>query len=231
MQKLSANLIPVIAIDGPSASGKGTVAERVAKHLGFHYLDSGALYRLVALAAYKNGVAWSDGLALGKLVPTLNIVFKNSEIYLNAKKVTDDIRSPTMSNGASQVAIHPEVRNALLALQHQFRQAPGLVGDGRDMASVIFPDAVLKIFLTASVEERANRRFKQLINNNVAADYDEILQDLKERDERDKTRSSAPLIQVKDAIYLDTDHRNIDEAVQFVLSEYQAISQKHDIQQ
>lgn len=231
MQELSANPIPVIAIDGPSASGKGTVAERVAKQLGFHYLDSGALYRLVALAAYNNGVAWSDGLALGKLVPTLNIVFKNSEIYLNAKKVTDDIRSPAMSNGASQVAIHPEVRNALLALQHQFRQAPGLVGDGRDMASVIFPDAVLKIFLTASVEERANRRFKQLSNNKVAANYEEILQDLKERDERDKTRVSAPLIQVKDAIYLDTDHRNIDEAVQFVLSEYQAISQKRDIQQ
>lgn len=221
----------MIAIDGPSASGKGSVAERVANQLGYHYLDSGALYRIVALAAVNNGIAWSDGVALGKLVPTLNIVFKNSEIYLNEKKVTDDIRSPVMSNGASQVAVHPEVRNALLAFQHHFRQAPGLVGDGRDMASVIFPDALLKIFLTASVEERANRRFKQLSNNKVAANYEEILQDLKERDERDRTRSSAPLIQVKDAIFLDTDYRSIDEAVHFVLSEYQTICQKRDIQQ
>lgn len=233
MQKLSANTntIPVIAIDGPSASGKGTVAERVAKQLGFHYLDSGALYRIVALAACNNGIAWSDGVALGKLVPTLNIVFKNSEVYLNEKRVTDDIRSPAMSNGASQVAVHPEVRNALLALQHHFRQAPGLVADGRDMASVVFTDALLKIFLTASVEERANRRFNQLSNNHVTANYEEILQDLRERDERDKTRSSAPLMQVKDAFFLDTDHRNIDEAVNFVLSEYQAISQKRDFQQ
>jgi len=233
LQKLLANTntIPVIAIDGPSASGKGSVAERVANQLGYHYLDSGALYRIVALAAHNNGIAWSNGVALGKLVPTLNIVFKNSEIYLNNKNVTDEIRSHAMSNGASQVAIHPEVRNALLALQHHFRQAPGLVADGRDMASVVFTDAVLKIFLTASVEERANRRFNQLSNNQVTANYEEILQDLKERDERDKTRSYAPLMQANDAIFLNTDNRNIDEAVSFVLSEYQTISQKREIQQ
>jgi cytidylate kinase len=128
-----------------------------------------------------------------------------------------------MSDGASQVAVHPEVRRALLSLQQQFRQSPGLVVDGRDMASFVLTDAQLKIFLTASVEERANRRYKQLTGRNIAANYDQILLDLKERDERDRTRSSAPLIQTKDAIFLDTNNRNIDEAVAFVLSEYQKI--------
>lgn len=227
----SNNAIPVIAIDGPSASGKGTVAERVANQLGYHYLDSGALYRIVAFAAHKSSIEWSDGLALGEMVPTLNIAFENGEIHLNHKNVTEEIRSPAMSNGASQVAIHPEVRNALLALQRHFRQAPGLVADGRDMASVVFTDALLKIYLTASVEERAHRRFKQLSNSHLKADYEEILQDLQKRDERDKTRKSAPLMQVNDAIVLDTDHRNIDEAVHLVLSEYQNISQKRNIQQ
>lgn len=223
MQKLPANPIPVIAIDGPSASGKGSVAERIAEMLGYGYLDSGALYRIVALAAQKNTIAWQDADALGELVPKLKIVFKNGEVLLDDAIVTEDIRSPAMSNGASQVAIHPEVRSALLTLQHQFRQAPGLVADGRDMASVVFTDAVLKIFLTANVEERANRRYKQLLGKNIAADYDKILQDLQERDERDRTRSSSPLIQTKDAIFLDTDNLNIEEAVAFILTEYKSI--------
>lgn len=230
-QKLSANTIPVIAIDGPSASGKGSVAERVANQLGFHYLDSGALYRIVALAGHNCGIEWSDAEALGKLIPTLKIAFKNSEVHLNGKNVSDAIRSPEMSNGASQVAVHPEVRNALLALQHRFRQTPGLVADGRDMASVVFTDAILKIYLTASVEERANRRFKQLTNSKVDADYEKILLDLQERDERDRTRTSAPLMQTKDAIFLDTDNRNIDQAVDFILSQYQAIIQNRAFQQ
>lgn len=224
-------MIPVIAIDGPSASGKGSVAERVAAKLGFHYLDSGALYRIVALAAHNKQIAWSDGEALGAMVPSLQIAFKSDEVLLNGKDVSDAIRSPEMGNGASKVAIHPEVRNALLTLQHSFRQAPGLVADGRDIASVIFTDAQLKIFLTANVEERANRRYKQLLQQNVAVDYDSILQDLKERDARDKTRASAPLIQTKEAILLDTDHRNIAEAVDFVLKEYQASLQKFNSQQ
>lgn len=223
---MSVNTIPVIAIDGPSASGKGSVAERVADYLGYHYLDSGALYRIVALAAHTNHIAWDDARALGTLVPTLKITFKNSKVLLNGENVSDAIRSPAMSNGASQVAVHPEVRNALLALQHSFRQAPGLVADGRDMASVVFTDAQLKIFLTANVEERANRRFKQLKERNIPASFDKILQDLKERDQRDRTRSSAPLMQTKEAILLDTDNRNINEAVDFVLSEYQATSKK-----
>ncbi len=217
------NSIPVIAIDGPSASGKGSVAERVAETLGYHYLDSGALYRIVALAAKNNDIAWSDTEALGMLVPTLNITFKNGEVLLNSEIVTDAIRSPAMSNGASQVAVHPSVRNALLALQHSFRQPLGLVADGRDMASVVFADALLKIFLTANVEERANRRFKQLLGRGIEANYEKILIDLKARDERDRNRSSAPLVQTKDAIFLDTDNRNIEEAVAFVLSEYEKV--------
>lgn len=223
--------IPVIAIDGPSASGKGSVAERVANQLGFHYLDSGALYRIVALAAHNKQIAWSDGEALGAMVPGLQIVFKSDEVQLNGEDVSDAIRSPEIGNGASKVAIHQEVRNALLTLQHSFRQAPGLVADGRDIASVIFTDAQLKIFLTANVEERANRRYKQLLQQNVAVDYDSILQDLQERDALDKTRASAPLIQTKEAILLDTDHRNIAEAVDFVLKEYRASLQKYNSQQ
>jgi cytidylate kinase len=226
LQTLSVNTIPVIAIDGPSASGKGSVAERVAEHLGYHYLDSGALYRIVALAAHSKDIAWSDAVTLGELVPTLTIAFKNGEVLLNDENVSKAIRSPKMSNGASQVAVHPEVRDALLALQHSFRQTPGLVADGRDMASVVFTDAQLKIFLTANVEERANRRYKQLTQQDdleVATDYDEILHDLKQRDTRDRSRSSAPLLQTKEAIFLDTNNRNIAEAVAFVLKEYEAL--------
>jgi len=214
------NCIPVIAIDGPSASGKGSVAERVASVLSYHYLDSGALYRIVALTAKNNQTAWSDAAALGALVPTLKIAFRNSTIYLNEQNVTEEVRSEAMSNGASQVAIHSEVRSALLELQHSFRQAPGLVADGRDMASVVFTDALLKIFLTASVEIRAERRFKQLINKGIASDYERILQDLKKRDLRDSTRTSAPLMQTKDALLLDTSNRSIGESVDFVLSAY-----------
>lgn len=224
-------MIPVIAIDGPSASGKGSVAERVANQLGFHYLDSGALYRIVALAAHNKQIAWNDGATLGAMVPSLSIAFKNGKVLLNEEDVSQEIRSPAMSSGASQVAVHPAVRNALLALQHSFRKAPGLVADGRDMASVVFKDAQLKIFLTANVEERANRRYKQLIQQNIDANYDVILQDLQERDERDKTRSSAPLMQTKEAILLDTDNRNIAQAVDFVLKEYQTSLQKTNSQQ
>jgi CMP/dCMP kinase len=228
---LSVNSIPVIAIDGPSASGKGSVAEGVAQQLGFNYLDSGALYRIVALASQINQIEWSNGTELSNLVPRLNIAFKNGLILLDDQDVTEEIRSPEMSNGASQVAIHQPVRQALLELQHSFRQSPGLVADGRDMASVVFTDAILKIYLTANVEERANRRFKQLMQQNISADYNQILKDLKERDLRDSTRSSAPLLQTKEAILLDTDHRNIEQAVKFILSKYQTILQMQSSQQ
>lgn len=218
------NVIPVIAIDGPSASGKGTVAQLVAEKLCFHYLDSGALYRIVAFAAQQNNIAWSNAEALGKLAESLNIEFRQGEIYLDNALVTEAVRSEEMSRGASEVAVHPQVRDALFALQQSFRQLPGLVADGRDMASVVFTDAELKIFLTASVEVRAERRYKQLIGKGLAADYAQILRDLQQRDLRDSQRSAAPLIQTPDAVLLDTTHRTIDQAVEFVLAAYKNIS-------
>lgn len=218
------NVIPVIAIDGPSASGKGTVAQLVAEKLGFHYLDSGALYRIVAFAAQQNNIAWSNAGALGNLTESLNIEFRQGEIYLDNALVTEAVRSEEMSRGASEVAVHPQVRDALFALQQSFRQLPGLVADGRDMASVVFTDAKLKIFLTASVEVRAERRCKQLIGKGLAADYAQILRDLQQRDLRDSQRSVAPLIQTPDAVLLDTTHRTIDQAVEFVLAAYKNIS-------
>lgn len=218
------NVIPVIAIDGPSASGKGTVAQLVAEKLCFHYLDSGALYRIVAFAAQQNNIAWSNAEALGKLAESLNIEFRQGEIYLDNALVTEAVRSEEMSRGASEVAVHPQVRDALFALQQSFRQLPGLVADGRDMASVVFTDAELKIFLTASVEVRAERRYKQLIGKSLAADYAQILHDLQQRDLRDSQRSAAPLIQTPDAVLLDTTHRTIDQAVEFVLAAYKNIS-------
>ncbi|WP_020168727.1 MULTISPECIES: (d)CMP kinase [Methylotenera] len=213
--------ISVITIDGPSASGKGTVAERVAEKLGFHYLDSGALYRIVAFAANKNNIAWNQADALGELAKKLHIQFTKGDIYLNGERITEAVRSEEMSRGASEVAIHPPVRDALLNLQRSFRQVPGLVGDGRDMGSVIFTDAQLKIFLTADVEIRAERRYKQLINKGLTADYSQILADLQLRDSRDRQRSAAPLVQTADALLLDTTNRNIEQAVEFVLNAHQ----------
>ena len=210
----------VIAIDGPSASGKGTVAQLVAQALGFHYLDSGALYRIVALAAQQENIAWSNADALGDLANTLKIEFKNGEVYLNNAQITEAVRSEEMSRGASEVAVHPQVRSALLDLQHSFRQAPGLVADGRDMASVVFTDAKLKIFLTASVEVRAERRYKQLINKAQPANFEQILLALQQRDLRDSARSVSPLLQTPDALLLDTTQRTIDAATEFVLLAY-----------
>ncbi len=213
--------IPVIAIDGPSASGKGTVAQRVATTLGFHYLDSGALYRIVALASQQAGIAWSDAEAVASCAKNLRIRFDDEQVWLNEIDVSNDIRSEAMGKGASQVAVHPSVRTALSSLQQDMRRAPGLVADGRDMGTVIFPDAVLKIFLTASTEVRAQRRYQQLLAKQQAADYQAILQDLLERDARDKNRASAPLVMAEDGILLETDHLSIVEAVNQVLENYQ----------
>ncbi len=218
---MSKTSILVITIDGPSASGKGTVAQLVAQKLGFHYLDSGALYRIVALAADQQNIAWNQADTLGKLAEKLNIQFNQGEIYLNSACITQAVRSEKMSRGASEVAVHPPVRDALLGLQRSFRQAPGLVGDGRDMGSVIFPDAPLKIFLTADVETRAERRYKQLIGKDLTANYSEILADLQLRDKRDRERAAAPLVQTADALLLDTSNRTIEQAVDFVLTAYQ----------
>ena len=220
-----ANPIPVIAIDGPSASGKGTVAQLVAKQLGYHYLDSGALYRIVALAAHKEDIAWNEAADIASLVPRLDIRFEGDQIFLDGENVSDQIRTELMGQGASQVAAHPQVRSALTKLQHTFRKAPGLVADGRDMATVIFPDAITKIFLTASAEVRAERRYQQLVKKGVAADYAAILKDLQDRDARDSTRAVAPLKQAHDAELLDTSHLNIEEAVSKAL----ALIQSHSI--
>ncbi|HSI43507.1 MAG TPA: (d)CMP kinase [Methylotenera sp.] len=216
------NSVPVIAIDGPSASGKGTIAQLVAEKLGFHYLDSGALYRIVALAAHRKNISWSDAVRVAECAKTLVIQFKNNQVFLNGEDISNEIRTEGMGKGASQVAVHAPLRTALMNLQHSFRQLPGLVADGRDMGTVVFPDAQLKIFLTASTDIRAKRRYDQLVAKNQPADYEEILQDLQERDARDKSRASAPLIKAEDAIVLDADNLTIPEEIDFVLLNYQA---------
>jgi cytidylate kinase len=220
MENNISTAIPVIAIDGPSASGKGTVAQLVAQQLGFHYLDSGALYRIVAYAAQQQNIAWDNAEALGELAKTLQIQFYDGEIYLNGILISEAVRSEEISRGASEVAIHPQVRQALFDLQQSFRKAPGLVADGRDMASAVFADATLKIFLTASVEIRAERRYQQPIHLNMPANYAQILRDLQLRDTRDSQRRASPLLQTPDAVLLDTSHRSINDAVEFVLTEY-----------
>ncbi len=212
-----ARAAPVIAIDGPSASGKGTVAARVAATLGYAYLDSGALYRLTALAARRAAVAWTDEAAVAAIAAALDVAFTGEDILLNGAVVGDAIRTEEISSGASQVAALPAVREALLFRQRVFNQAPGLVGDGRDMGSVIFPRATLKVFLTASAEARAERRYKQLISKGFSANLPHLLADLRQRDERDSQRSVAPLRQEADARLLDTTSLTIDEAVNQVL--------------
>jgi len=218
------NLPPVIAIDGPTASGKGTVASLVAQELGFHYLDSGALYRLVALASEKQGIDVNNGPALGQLAEKLQISFKDGEIFLGGEDVTQAIRAEANGLRASNVATQPAVRGALVGLQRSFRQKPGLVADGRDMASIIFPDAKLKVFLTASASARAERRYKQLIAKGISARLEDLLQDLQERDARDSSRGTAPLVIAEGAQVLETSNLSIDQAVQTVLAWYQSAS-------
>ena len=209
---------PVIAIDGPSASGKGTVAERVAAALGYHYLDSGSLYRLTALAALRADVALDDEAGVAGLAGSLPASFESGRILLAGDDVTDAIRTEEISIGASKVAALPAVRAALLARQRAYRRFPGLVADGRDMASVVFPDAAAKVFLTASAGARAERRYKQLIAKGMPANMHALLQDLQERDARDAQRSVAPLRQCDDADLVDTTEMNIDAAVAAVMA-------------
>ena len=209
---------PVIAIDGPSASGKGTVAARVAAVLGYAYLDSGALYRLTALAAQRAGVAWNDEAGVAAIAAGLDVSFSESDIRLAGQSVGEAIRSEEISSGASQVAALPAVREALLFRQRAFNTAPGLVGDGRDMGSVVFPKATLKVFLAASAEVRAKRRYKQLIEKGFSANLPDLLLDLQQRDARDSQRNVAPLRQEADARLLDTTALTIEEAVNQVLA-------------
>lgn len=215
--------IPVITIDGPTASGKGTVAQKVARQLGFHYLDSGALYRLTALSVLRRGVALDDEHALAKAAEHLHCHFDGGHIFLANENVTHAIRAEEVGNTASKIAALITVRQALYGLQLSFRKPPGLVADGRDMGTVIFPGARLKVFLTASVEARATRRYKQLIDKGFSANIEDLSRDLKERDERDMNRSSAPLKAAEGAYHLDTSDMTADEAVQQVLSWYAAL--------
>lgn len=212
--------IPVIAIDGPSASGKGTVAQGVARALGFRLLDSGSLYRLVALAALRSGIELDHEAALETLAASLDARFEGEEVWLEGRPVSDEIRTEACSQAASKVAALPAVRAALLGRQRAFRKPPGLVAEGRDMGSVVFPDAVLKVFLTASYEARAERRHKQLNEKGIAATLPLLLQDLRERDARDAARSVAPLKQCPDALLLDTTAIDAAQAVQQVLAWY-----------
>lgn len=212
--------VPVIAIDGPTASGKGTVAQRVAAALGYHYLDSGALYRLVAWRALRRGVDPGDEAALAVLATTMQPRFGEGGIALDGEDVTDAIRAEEVSRGASLVAVHPAVRQALLDLQHRSRAAPGLVADGRDMGTVVFPDAGLKVFLTASVPARAARRHKQLIEKGFSANISDLSRQLAERDARDAQRAAAPLKPADDAYQLDSSSLTIDEVVAQILGWY-----------
>jgi len=211
---------PVIAIDGPSASGKGTVAQGVADALQFHYLNSGALYRAVALAALNSGIDLERKSRLSNIALKLKANFKGDQVELDGLDVTDAIRGETISSVASKIATVPEVRNALLERQRAFRRAPGLVADGRDMGSVVFRDAVLKIYLTASPEARAERRYKQLMDKGMGATMTALLQDILTRDERDSERAAAPLKKAADAVLIDTTRMTAAEAVAQVLALY-----------
>jgi cytidylate kinase len=213
---------PVVTIDGPSGSGKGTVSRAAAKSLGWHLLDSGALYRLVALAGRRAGVDLDDAVALGHLAGELDIRFDSTAageeiVYLGGQEVTRDIRTESAGSDASKVAALPSVREALLERQRRFAMAPGLVADGRDMGTVVFPDARVKIFLTASADERAARRYKQLKEKGVAATLAALSKEIAERDQRDITRAVSPLVASADAVLLDTTGMPVDAVVERVL--------------
>ncbi|MGH8727221.1 MAG: (d)CMP kinase [Burkholderiales bacterium] len=213
---------PVVAIDGPSGSGKGTVAKKVAGELGFQYLDSGALYRVLALGAQRRRISLDDEDTLVELAAALDLRFEGERVVLDGEDVGRAIRDEEISAAASKVAVLPRVRRALLQRQRAFRQSPGLVAEGRDMGSVVFPDAVLKIFLTASAEERAKRRHKQLSEKGMRANLAHLLQDIAERDQRDSSRNVAPLVQSPDAIVIDTTGTSIAEVVARIMELYAA---------
>ena len=210
--------VPVITIDGPSGSGKGTISRMLARELGFQFLDSGALYRLLAFAAQRRGIALDDESALAALSGELDIRFpadgEGDRVLLDGEDVGDAIRTEAAGGGASRVAALPAVREALLDRQRRFRLFPGLVADGRDMGTVVFPDAEAKIFLTASAEERARRRCKQLKEKGVSVVFDDVLADIQVRDERDASRSVAPLRPAQDADLVDTSELDIPATIE-----------------
>lgn len=211
----AAERVPVVTIDGPSGSGKGTIAQILATELGWHFLDSGALYRILAYAARERGISLDDHAVLAALALSLPVIFSTTDakISLDSVDIKDEIRTEAAGNAASQVAVIPSVRTALLARQRAFRIAPGLVADGRDMGTVVFPDAPVKVFLTASAEERARRRYNQLIEKGLDANLPTLVADIAERDQRDMTRSVAPLVPAEDAEIVDTSDLDIAQTV------------------
>jgi len=212
---------PVITVDGPSASGKGTIARSVARALGFHCLDSGALYRLVALLSLRENVLPDDEAALAGLARDLPAHFDGENIFLNVQDVTMDLASEACGTRASEVAKLPQVRSALLARQRAFRRPPGLVADGRDMGSVVFPDAALKVFLTASAAVRAERRYNQLKQKGIHATVATLFRELEARDARDAARAVSPLVPAPDAVQVDSSDLTIDEVVSRILGWWQ----------
>ncbi len=214
---------PVITIDGPSGSGKGTISRAVARALGWHFLDSGALYRAVGVAAVRGGADLADEQALARLALDADIRFEDRidsepHVWLGDEDISADIRTEEAGQAASKVAAQPAVRAALLAKQRAFQVAPGLVADGRDMGTIVFPEAELKVFLTASAEERARRRHKQLSEKGITAILPALLREIEERDLRDRTRSVAPLVPAHDARTIDSTTQSIDAVVAIVLA-------------
>ncbi len=219
--------VPIITIDGPTASGKGTIAQLVARALQFHYLDSGALYRLTALSAGRHRFDFNDEDAIAQIAGHLPCRFEGEHIWLADEEVGNAIRAEEVGNAASKIAVLPKVRQALLLLQKNFARAPGLVADGRDMGTVVFPNAILKIYLTASVEARAKRRFNQLISKGFSVNISHLAKDLAERDARDKNRGIAPLKPAQGAYVLDNSELTIEQTVVDVLQKYAKISTKN----
>ncbi|OUR72674.1 cytidylate kinase [Marinomonas sp. 42_23_T18] len=218
------NQAPIITIDGPSGAGKGTVSQVIADKLGWNLLDSGALYRLLALAAAHHGMAMDDADTLKVLAEHLDVQFHHgengeTEIVLEGENVTQAIRTEVIGNNASKLAAIPEVREGLLLRQHAFAYEPGLVADGRDMGTIVFPDAPVKVFLTASAEERANRRFLQLKAKGESVNIEELVSTIQERDERDANRAVAPLVPAVGALVVDSTDKSIEQVVESILAE------------
>ncbi len=222
--------IPVITIDGPSGVGKGTVSQRVAKHLGWHTLDSGAMYRVLALAAYQHDIALKNETALANLASDLKVHFEplssGTQVILAGQDVSREIRTESCGAAASQIATLPAIRQALLVRQRAFRQTPGLVADGRDMGTIVFPDASHKVFLTASCEERADRRYKQLKEKGIDAKLADIVIEITQRDKRDRTRTIAPLTAAHDAQVIDTTGISIEKVVASILEKARDVQDK-----
>lgn len=224
MQSVSDNTVPVVTVDGPGGSGKGTVTQMLARRLGWHLLDSGALYRLTALAAQRKGVALDDEAGLVNVAGGLDVTFEPTRegepvrVILDGEDVTREIRTEQTGDGASRVAVIQPVRDALLQRQRDFRKAPGLVADGRDMGTVVFPDAPVKVFLTASAEERAQRRYLQLKEAGADVNIDHLLDEIRARDERDMNRSAAPLKPAEDAQVIDSTGLSIEEVLSKVMT-------------